>query len=268
MKATFSAMLFALAAIAAGTAHAGADAAASIGQVTLGIIDLTPGDGIAAGFTVTTFDSRLIVYTDTRNTGGTFDRNIVPLPGYAAGSADITLGTTLAGASTSGAIGDVAAQAATSSTLGLDNLVSGESEQRLWLTLRPGTLLTVAGNVLTQAHRTLGDGEGYRVFTWASVDITDSDMITTSYLSRESALIWGEQTTDALNVEDFLLSYANVGTGDLAVSMNFLAYADITVTAVPEPGAYLLLLAGLPLLWVARKAAARESMRCRCDIAA
>ncbi len=254
MKTPFSALLLALATLAcAGSAHAGAEAATRIGQVTLGIIDLTPGDGIAAGFDIATFDSRLIVYTDTRNTGGTFDRKIVPLPAYTAGGTEIALGTTYADAATSGAPGDVAAHTFTTAALGMDNLVSGESEQRLWLTLRPGTLLTVSGNVLTEAHRTLGAGEGYRVFTWASVDITDSDMITTSYLSRESALIWGEQTLDASNAEDFLLSYANVGTGDLAVSMNFLAYADITVMAVPEPGVYLLLLAGLPVLWAARR---------------
>lgn len=259
MKTPFSALLFALATLAAGSAQAGAEATTRIGQVTLGIIDLTPGDGIAAGFDVTTFDSRLIVYTDTRNTGGTFDRKIVPLPAYTAGSTDIALGATQADAATSGALGHVAAHASTTAALGMDNLVSGESEQRLWLTLRPGTLLTVAGNVLTEAHRTLGADEGYRVFTWASVDITDSGMITNSYLSRESALIWGEQTLDARNMEDFLLSYANVGTGDLAVSMNFLAYADITVMAVPEPAAYLLLLAGLPLLRAAKRMRCQES---------
>ncbi|MET0321954.1 MAG: PEP-CTERM sorting domain-containing protein, partial [Duganella sp.] len=81
----------------------------------------------------------------------------------------------------------------------------------------------------------------------ASVHISDTDMITSSYLSRESALIWGEATTFARNSEYFTLAFANPGDADLVVGLNFLAYTDITVTAVPEPATYGLLLAGLLL---------------------
>lgn len=248
MHTLFPATLLMLAVLTAPAVQAGASATTRIGNVTLAVLDLTPQDGSSAGFTLDTFDSRLLVYADTRNTGGGIDRSQVAPAPHAAGVAQLGPGPADARATTSGAIGDVAAHSATMPHLGRDNIVSAESEQRLWLTLAPHTLLTVAGNVFTEASRTLGAGEGYRVFTWAAVDITDSDQITTSYLSRESPLIWGEATTLARNDEFFTLAYANPGNTDLAISLNFLAYNDITVTAVPEPATWATLAGGLMLI--------------------
>lgn len=249
----YTALATVISVVACGAANAGAMAGARIGDVHLGVIDLTPGDGHAAGFDIQSFDSRLIAYTDTRATGGTFDQQVVhPAPGNAA-SANTGSGAVSATAGTSGAFGDVTAGGATAAAFGLDNSVSGESEQRLWLTLKPHSLLTVSGNVLTEAYRTLLPGEGYRVFTWASVDISDADMMTTSLLSRESALIWGEATAAARHEEAFMLAFANAGAVDMAVSMNFLAYAEIAVTAVPEPGMWAMLGAGLLLMATRRR---------------
>lgn len=248
MHTLLPATLLVLAALAAPAVQAGASATTRIGNVALAVLDLTPQDGSNAGFTLDTFDSRLLVYADTRNTGGGVDRNQVAPAPHAAAVAQLGPGPAGARAATSGAIGDVAAHSTTVPTLGRDNIVSAESEQRLWLTLAPHTLLTIAGNVLTEASRTLGPGEGYRVFTWAAVDITDTDQVTTSYLSRESPLIWGEATTLARNDEYFTLAYANPGDTDLAISLNFLAYNDITVTAVPEPATWAMLAGGLLLI--------------------
>ncbi|HEX8405204.1 MAG TPA: PEP-CTERM sorting domain-containing protein [Duganella sp.] len=241
--------------LAAGPAQAGAAGATRIGDVTLGVIDLTPQDGDRAGYTIDSFDGRLIVYTDTRNTGGGFDPTILKPAPFTAGRALVTHDSAIAEAATSGAVGDVSARASTGTALGVDNMGSAESEQRLWLTLAPHTLLTVAGNVVTQATRSLGAGEGYRVFSWASIDITDRDMITTSYLTRESALIWGENIGAASNSEYFTLAFANPGAAAMAISLNFLAYTDVTVaaSAVPEPATYGMLLAGLLLTGIATR---------------
>ena len=262
MIRTFLATLFTCAGLV-GNAHGAAEATARIGQVQLGVIDLTPADGAAAGFAVTSFDSRLIAYADTRATGGILDRTIVTPAAHTPGVAQSAMGTAHADATTTGVIGDVAAGTAAAASLGLGNLVSGESEQRLWLTLAPHTLLTVSGDVLTQAHRTLTLGEGYRVFTWATVDITDSDMVTSSFLTRESALIWGEASADAAHAEHFMLAYANPGDDPLALSVNFLAYADVTVAAVPEPPLAAMVGVGLLVLGLvlalARKAERRLS---------
>lgn len=260
MHTLFPATLLILAALTAPAVQAGASATTRIGNVTLAVLDLTPQDGSNPGFTRDSFDSRLLVYADTRNTGGDVDRHqVAPVP-HAAGVAQLAPGPADVRATTSGAIGDVVAHSAASTGLGLDNIASAESEQRLWLTLAPHTLLTVAGNVFTEASRTLAPGQGYRVFTWASVDITDTDQVTTSYLSRESSLIWGEATTLARNDEFFTLAYANPGDTDLAISLNFLAYNDITATAVPEPATWATLLAGLVLAG----AAACRSRTTRC----
>ena len=253
MHTRFPAALLILAALAAPAVQAGASATTRIGNVTLAVLDLTPQDGSSASFTLDSFDSRLLVYADTRNTGGSLVRDEVAPVAHAAGVAQLGTGPAQARAATSGAIGDVAAHSEASAGLGRDNLASAESEQRLWLTLAPHTLLTVAGNVFTEASRTLGPGQGYRVFTWAAVDITDTDQVTTSYLSRESALIWGEATTLARNDEYFTLAYANPGNTAMAISLNFLAYADVTVTAVPEPATWATLLAGLALAGAAAR---------------
>lgn len=238
----------ALLCLAAPPAQAGASASTSLHNVTLAVIDLTPHDAGTAGFTVDGFSSRLIVYTDRRNSGGSFEQTIATPTPYTAGAAQVDAGALAsAAASTTGAPGAVAATASAMPGFGRDHLSSAESEQRLWLTLAPHTLLTVSGQVLTQALRTLYPGEGYRVFSWASVDLTDADMITGSLLTRESALIPGEATRQAANDEWFMLAYANPGDTARAVSLNFLAYTDVTVTAVPEPATWATLLAGLLL---------------------
>ena len=254
-------VLAACASLAAGPAFAGASGATSLGNVTLGVIDLTPQDGADAGYTIDSFDTRLMVYTDTSNTGGGFYPTTVTPPPYTAGNAQMAHSSATAGATTTGDVGDVAAHVTTGTALGLDNMVSADSQQWIWLTLAPHTLLTVSGDVLTDATRSLDAGEGYSVFSWASIDITDSEMHTFSYLSRESALIWGEDTSAASSSEFFTLAFANPGATAMAVSVNFLAYTDITVTAavVPEPTTYAVLLAGLLLTGSAARRAGRKT---------
>ncbi|SEO47056.1 PEP-CTERM protein-sorting domain-containing protein [Duganella sp. CF517] len=253
-------LLAACASLAAGPALAGASGATTIGNVTLGVIDLTPQDGASAGYAIDSFESRLMVYTDTSNTGGGIHPTTVYPPPYAAGNAQMAYRSAAAGAGTTGAVGNVAAHASTGTALGLDNLVSADSQQWMWLTLAPHTLLTVSGNVFTDAARSLDAGEGYRVFSWASVDITDSEMHTGSSLSREGALIWGEQTSAAGNNEFFTLAFANPGAAAMAVSVNFLAYTEIAVTAaaVPEPASWGMTLAGLLLAGSAARRAPRR----------
>lgn len=255
MNTLFSAALPILAAcaiLASGAAQAGAGGATSIGNLTLGVIDLTPQDG-GAGFTIDSFDSRLMVYTYNSATGADFHPVIVQPPSFAPGQAQIALVGATADAVTTGSTGDVSAHATAGVELGLNHMSSAESEQRLWLTLAPHTLLTVSGDVRTQANRDLGDGAGYRVFSWASVDITDRDVITSTTLSRESSLIWGEATSSAFNSEYFTLAFANPGDAAMAVSMNFLAYTDVTIAAVPEPATYGMLLAGLLMVGMRRR---------------
>lgn len=250
MNTLFRAVLTILAGCAmlvAGGAQAGAGGATSIANVALGVIDLTPQDG-GAGYTIDSFDSRLMVYTYNSATGADFHPIITEPAPYAAGQARLALDAASADATTIGAVGDVSARATAGAGLGLNHMSSAESEQRLWLTLAPHTLLTVSGDVLTQASRSLGDGAGYRVFSWASIDITDRDVVTSTTLSRESALIWGEATSSAFNHEYFTLAFANPGDAAMAVSMNFLAYTDVTIAAVPEPATYAMLLAGLLLV--------------------
>lgn len=255
MKALYPALLLALA-VHGGGAQAAAQASAGIAAVTLGVIDLSPNDGHAAGYRIDSLSSRLISYTDTRNSGGSFDREIrYPAP-YTAGQIEVSLGSALARAAVAGPLGAVSAWSTADAGLGLDNAASGESEQRLWLTLAPHTLLTVGGQVWTEASRS-PDGAGYRVFSWAAVDISDRNMTTVSYLTRESTLVWGEDTTWAGSDEAFLLAFANPGNTSLAVSLNFLAYTDVTVAAVPEPATWVMLLSGTFLLGVRRLTASR-----------
>jgi len=257
MKTRFSAVLPALAALitlACPPVYADGAGTARIDAVTLGVLDLTPDDGMAAGFTIDYLDTRLLAYSNTLNSGGSYTQNFVwPAP-HTAGVAVLpaSAGPGTAVASTNGGVGNVGAQAAAGTALGRDNYVGAESQQDLWLILAPHTVLTVAGDAFTRAQRTLGSGEGYNVFSWAAVSITDVEGTTSSNLTRDSTLYWDNPDTDAERFDHFMLAYANPGDTDLLVNLSFLAYTDVTVTtvaaAVPEPAAYALLLLGLLLV--------------------
>ena len=143
-------------------------------------------------------------------------------------------------------------------SLGVGNYVGADGYQQVGLTLAPHTLLTVGGDLLTQARRTMGAGENYAVFSWASIYITDAEDTTSTLLNRESALRWDDPySTEAARQERFLLAFANPGDDDLFLTVSFLAYTDITVNPVdapgggvapvPEPHTWATLLAGLLL---------------------
>lgn len=263
MKTILPAVLLALAAlattVAAPLAQAGANGASRIDNVTLGVIDLTPGDGSGASYALNSGDSRLLAYSNTLNNGGSYTQLAVfPAP-FSAGQAVLpaSAGPGTAVAATTGAAGNVAANAAADTTLGVGNYVGAEGYQQVGLTLAPHTLLTVGGDLFTQARRTLGTGENYAVFSWASIDITDAEGTTATTLNRESALRWDDPySTAAARQEHFLLAFANPGAYDLFLTLSFLAYTDITVNApallggggvapVPEPHTWAMLLAGL-----------------------
>jgi len=264
MKTALSAVLLTLAALtttlASPSAEADADGTSRIDNVTLGVIDLTPGDGSGASYTFNYGDSRLLTYSNTLNNGGSYTQLAVfPAP-FSAGQAVLpaSAGPGTATASTTGAVGNVAATAAADMSLGVGNYVGAEGYQQVGLTLAPHTLLTVSGDLFTQARRTLAAGENYAVFSWASVDISDAEGTTSTTLNRESALRWDDPyATEAAREERFLLAFANPGDYELFVTLSFLAYTDITVTPVdagggvapvPEPETWATLLAGLLLI--------------------
>ena len=92
MHTLFPATLLILAALTAPAVQAGASATTRIGNITLAVLDLTPQDGSNPGFTLDSFDSRLLVYADTRNTGGDVDRHQVAPAPHAAGVAQLAPG--------------------------------------------------------------------------------------------------------------------------------------------------------------------------------
>ena len=278
MKTALSAVLLTLAALtttlASPSAAAGADGTSRIDNVTLGVIDLTPGDGSGASYTFNYGDSRLLTYSNTLNNGGSYTQLAVfPAP-FSAGQAVLpaSAGPGTATASTTGAVGNVAATAAADTSLGVGNYVGAEGYQQVGLTLAPHTLLTVGGDLFTQARRTLAAGENYAVFSWASLDITDAEGTTSTTLSRESALRWDDpHSTEAAREERFLLAFANPGDYELFVTMSFLAYTDITVSSasapgggmapVPEPQTWAMLLAGLTLTGTLARRSLRGQFR-------
>ncbi|KQQ47674.1 hypothetical protein ASF61_03315 [Duganella sp. Leaf126] len=263
MKTVLPAVLLTLAALsttlASPSALAGADGTTRIDNITLGVIDLTPGDGAPAGYTLGYAESRLLTYLNTVNNGGSYTQtSVFPAP-YGAGQAQLpaNAGPGTAVASTAGGIGNLTSSAAADATLGTGNYLGAEGTQQLSLTLAPHSLLTVGGDLFTQVRRTLDPGVQYALFGWASVFITDADGTTTSLLTRESALnTWDPLATLAERQERFLLAFANPGDSALLLNLRFLALTDITVSPVPllggvapvpEPGTYALLLSGLLL---------------------
>ncbi|QGZ38956.1 putative secreted protein with PEP-CTERM sorting signal [Pseudoduganella flava] len=224
-------------------AHATGSASASISNVQLGALDLTPADGAAPGFDLLAVAPSMYagVY------GGTADYYLAgyPAPGVPASLA-LTHGSAGASAYTEGLPGDVMAQALGTASLGEFGYLSASSNQALHLMLRPHTVLTIAGHLTTLATRSNGSDESYDVGGMAYVGIVDENGYTMTSFARQSYSYADLPDYLALD-EDFTLAFANGSAADAPVTVYFQALANASRFAmpVPEPARPVMLTAGL-----------------------
>ncbi|WEF33512.1 hypothetical protein [Pseudoduganella chitinolytica] len=226
-------------------AQAGGTAHAAIGNVRLGVLDLTPDDGIAPGFSVQSTLPSLFA-----------SLNAPPADYYAAGypgpqqpaTVSVAFGTSTGTSATDGALTHFSAHATGAGNLGEFGYAAASANQEVQVTLAPYSVLTVAGHLSSLALRS-DDIEHYDVVGMTSVSIVDE--IGYTYLQRaRQSLSYADWPERMAIEEDFMLAYANGSATEQAVTVYFLTWANVTRMAapVPEPAMGALMAAGVLLL--------------------
>jgi hypothetical protein len=254
LRSTAAAALLALGAV--GTAHAVATASAEIGQVTITLIDLDPLDGITPMLTFLSEQSSSYasVYDGGTSTGDSDWAAGFYMPTSATAIDVVGWGTGSTGAG--GAQG--AAEIAGSPTAGVYSQTSGQGYFYGNFELTPWTGLILTTNYAAQADTSVGwvanDQTEYAGgYTQLSLEIVQSDGFDQHYASRNAFASYTWDGSQYVGFSDsasgqLRLTYANF-SGDAqsgSYSATAYAYAQSSIAAaIPEPGTYGLLLAGL-----------------------
>lgn len=225
------------------SASAAGTASTSITDVRFGVLDLTPGDGVAPGYDIRAIEPSLFAYLYA----GTGDYHAAgyPEPGMPA-TLHLGLGGTSVSARTSGALANVASSATGDASLGGYGTLGGSANEAVHFTLRPHTVLTIGGHLSATAARSSAPDEYYDVSSLAYVGIVDEHGYTATQFARQSLAF--ADWPDRMTVEDdFMLAFANGSAQDRRVSVYFQALSNVTriATPVPEPSALAMLCAGL-----------------------
>lgn len=252
-----AALAASLALLSQGSAMAAGTATASISNVQFGVLDLTPGDGVAAGYSIDDFSTRL--YANLRSWTEDESEMIWPNP-YMPASVGYERGSSHAWSSSGGAIGELASDAAAHPNLDIGTRLITSSLQEISVTLRPHSLLMVSGHFSVLAERAPGGGMDFSASGQTRADLeTDGNRYSAG---RYFSVYPGEDTSDGWE-QDFALTYGNNSNHDIELSLSFYTHANADtqrapfavspVSAVPEPGTWAMLGTGLALVGFAAR---------------
>lgn len=246
-----SGALLALTALHAAAAPS-ANTGASITNLVVGVIDLTPADGVAAWY------QSNLTYNYARATVGSYAggqnvAQIVTTPEPV--NASLNYGTT----SSSGhadVLGGLYAQSINSTALGPDAYVYGGAVQQSEITISAHSMLTVSGLASTWANKSADAGRLFEANSWAIVDLYDGNGHTGGSGYHSASRFSQVGTVDPNQIDKpFWLAFANLG--DTAITVNLVMEAHGASTAfaapIPEPSTYAMLTAGLLLTGVAAR---------------
>ncbi|WP_338765089.1 hypothetical protein [Massilia sp. METH4] len=241
--------------LASAGAAANGTATASISNVRFGALDLTQGDGSAAGFDILSVQPSLFAGVHTL----TAEYYVTGYPtALTEAAVQLDLGTAAVAARTSGALADVSSMAGGDASLGEFGSLGGTANQAVHFMLSPHTVLTISGRLATLAERSSRPAEYYDVVGMAYVGIVDGDGYTFTQFTRQSLSF--ADWPDRMTVEDdFMLAFANGSADYRPVSVYFQALSNVMrlATPVPEPAPGWLLTAGLLMLGIAAEARRR-----------
>lgn len=229
-------------------------ASSSFSNLRLGALDLTPDDGLAAGFSIAANTSpHLISYIYD---GRTMLAEEELFPGIdQPGIARVDYDRAYVETHTSGTVGALGAQAHVPSDFSVrrSSNLYGSVNHEMWLTVLPNTLLTLTGHVTTLAEFDVKDSRKYQIDGYLTAVMADEryDQIVGYY--HGSTAVTGSSLSNGRD-DDFALVYANGSDQDIQVRFQFATYAKIeTVAAIPEPQTWSMLGGGLLLLGLARR---------------
>ncbi|GGY77727.1 hypothetical protein ACFFTM_10340 [Pseudoduganella plicata] len=244
-----AAALFAMLLVAS-PAMADGFASAAITGVRLGALDLTPDDGVAAGFSISGITPAL----SATLYGASSDHYSVGYPGPdVPASVALVLSDSASSAATDGTLGHVTSRAFGTAALGEFGYGTASGSEEVRVLLEPHSVLTIGGHLSSLAYRT-DEVRDYDTVGLTTVSIVGASGHTYTQLARQS-LSYADWPARMAIEDDFMLAFANGTAQRQAVSLYFQAWSAVTrsVTPVPEPPMAALLLGGAVLLAAQRK---------------
>jgi len=209
------------------------------------VIDLTPGDGVDAGFTYGPITSN---YSVTLALAGQPAHHESQTD---AGSAPVDLrhvdGGSYGYAGGTGLLGDLWANGRLYAASGSDSTLSTGAQHAYELVLAPNTAIALTGNVSIAVANLPGSGGADTGYSSAWVDIRDvGDARHSASWSRSVPTFVASQLSEGIYVP-----FANAGTTAQRVQLQFGISGRGEVLPVPEPSAYAMFLGGMMLVGAA-----------------
>lgn len=234
-----------------------ASAGASFTNIAVGVIDLTPSDGVAAWYqsSFMSADARGGIYSDTFNRTSwqsiTHAGEVTAAVSHGANSASAHVGL----------VGEMAAQSDLHSDLGPGAESYGSAGQWYVITVGAHSMLTVSGQAAAWASKSADADALFKASSRAAVELTD-DRLWSGY--RLDSGFNGAVPANNSSLP-FWLAYANVSDTAMTVNLKFNINGGSTVIdsspplPVPEPAGYAMLGAGLA--WFGLTARRRQARR-------
>lgn len=224
-------------------------ASATISNLQFGALDLTPDDGIAAGYSIASVESPQLYTSISNPAENTLAHNLNPAP-YQPATARVDYGATFAEASIAGGLGDISAtvHATSGATAFGTATINASVNEVMWLTLQPHTVLTLSGHFHTLSQYTLDDAR-YPSASNASISFYNVEgSANASHLSITGPF---SGTADEWD-KDFTLAFANGGDDTTTVKLYIDAWSNMSaIPLIPEPGTWSMLGVGMLLLGAA-----------------
>ena len=240
----------ALALCASGAHATGAAFRTTLSDVHFGVIDLTPDDNVAAGYSYSFVQSSYGIELRGSDFNDHFYNS-----GYAPVSRSVSRGSSFASLDVAAVPGMIDIGGSADSRLDSSTRATASAYQAFNFTLAANTVLTLDGHLFQQANllpAAVPDGraESY-VSIWLEGIGSDQSV---RYFKSFSVT---DRQPAALNEHDFWLSYANPTDHEMTVAVRFNVNSMAKVSPVPEPSAFAML--GVGLLAVGAAARHRQT---------
>lgn len=224
----------------------------SLSNFAVGVIDLTPSDGVAAWYQ-TKFESGVAYAAIASNNSppSVVDYTTTPR----ATSAAVSYSGNSATAHTGMLQGEITTQIAADSGLERGSLTQGVAAEKYVITVGAHTMLTVSGQASAWADKSAGAGALFDMYGSASAALSGGILWSGYSLDTD----FNDAAAGGSSSQGFWLAYANTSDTEMKVNLTLEVKTGSRVKVpsvlmpVPEPSSYAMLAAGLLLTGLAAR---------------